>query len=451
MEKVINNQMGTMDIKKLALKTSMPMVISMISIALYGIVDTIFISNISEDALTAVSLASPIQSIIIAIALGMGIGVNSILAKTLGEKNNIKVNKIILHGLIFAFLSWCFIFISSICGLKSFFKIFTDNKEISKLGYEYLSIISIFSIGSIYQVLFEKILEAHGKSKESMIVQISGAIINLILDPILIFGLLNNKPLGIKGAAISTIIGQFVGMLIGIFILIKYKIFDFKNINLKIEKNISSNIYKVGFPTTILELLSSIIVLILNKVLISFSESAVSLWGIYCQLQKFALIIIYGLNYGMIPIVAYNWGANLKNRIKETINYFLKLAIIISAISMVLFFVFPKQIISLYDVTDEILQIGVPAFRILSCSFIFAAISLVLSAVSQAFGNGTYALIINLSRKIILVLPIIFIFKNLVGMQIVWYSFLISEFITMIIAFKLFKNIENNIINKIEA
>ena len=150
-------------------------------------------------------------------------------------------------------------------------------------------------------------------------------------------------------------------------------------------------------------------------------------------------------------ICTYNRGANLKNRIKETINYFLKLAIIISAISMVLFFVFPKQLISLYDVTDEIIQIGVPAFRILSCSFIFAAISLVLSAVSQAFGNGTYALIINLSRKIILVLPIIFIFKNLVGMQIVWYSFLISEFITMIIAFKLFKDIENNIINKIEA
>lgn len=450
MENQINNQMGTMNIKKLALKTSMPMVISMISIALYGIVDTVFISNISENALTAVSLASPIQSIIIAIALGTGIGVNSILAKTLGEKNNIKANKIILHGIIFAFISWCFIALSSFLFLKSFFSAFTNNKEVINLGYEYLLIISIFSIGSIYQVLFEKILEAYGKSKESMIVQISGAIINLILDPILIFGLLKNPALGIKGAAISTITGQLTGMLIGILLLIKNKIFNFKNIELKIEKNISSSIYKVGFPTTVLELLSSIIVLILNKILISFSESAVSLWGIYCQLQKFVLIIIYGLNYGMIPIVAYNWGANFKNRIKETIYYFLKLAVIISAISMVLFFVFPKQIINLYEVTDEIIQIGIPAFRILSCSFIFAAVSLVLSAVFQAFGNGTYALIINLSRKIIFVLPIIFIFKNLIGMKIVWYSFLISEFITMIIAYKLFKNIEINIINKIE-
>ena len=444
------NEMGTMNIPKLGMKMSIPMVSSMIAIALYGIVDTMFISKISNDALTTVSLSLPIISIITAISLGTSIGVNAILAKTLGEKNETKAKKIIKAGFLLTFISWLFIALISIIGIKPFFNFFTNNKEIKILGNNYLSIISIISIGSLYQILFEKILEAYGKAKASMIILFSGAVINLILDPILIFGIFNLPALGIKGAAISTVIGQCIGMLIGLFIILKNKIINIKELfELKTDNNIIKEIYKVGFPTIILEAANSFISLILNKLLITFSESAVSVWGIYNQLQKFVLIIVYGLNYGMIPIVAYNWGAKKKDRIKQSISFFLKVAIAVVLVGKFIFLAFPGQIISIYDVTTEIINIGIPAFRILALGFIFAGISLVLSATFQSFGNGTYSFIINLSRKIVFVLPLIFLLKPFMGIYAVWISFTIAEIMTMIISILLFKKIKSNIIEKL--
>lgn len=450
MEEIKKSEMETMDIKKLSVKVSIPMVISMISIALYSIVDTIFISNIGNEALTAIALVFPIQNLITAIALGIGIGINSILAKSLGEKNNNKVVEIIIHGVVLVFFTWIFILIVSFTGLESFFGLFTQNEQIKQLGYNYLIILSVCSIGSLYQILFEKVLEAYGKSKESMIVQISGAVINLLLDPILIFGYFGMPSLGIKGAAISSVIGQVIGALIGIGIILKNKIISKEYIkNVRFKKDIIKDIYKVGIPTMILEAIGSVINLILNKILIGFSESAVSLWGIYEQLQRFVLIIIYGLNYGMIPIIAYNWGAKIKSRVEDCIIYFIKLAIIVAIIGALIFIVFPEQIISFYDITEEILNIGIPAFRILALSFVFAGISLVLSATFQAFGNGTYSLIINMCRKIVIALPIILLLKKVFGIYVIWYAFVIAEILTMVIAIMLFRKIKVNIIEKI--
>lgn len=444
------NEMETMNIKKLAIKISTPMIISMISIALYGIVDTMFISGISGEALTTISLAMPIVAIITAIGLGTGIGVNAILAKTLGEKKEEKVKKIIITGILVTLISWIVVAIISGLGSKSFFRAFTENLEIQKLGHEYLSIISIFSIGTLFQILFEKILEAYGKSKSSMIVQFSGAVINLILDPIFIFGFGIIPALGIKGAAIATVTGQIFGMLIGVYFIIKNKLIERKDIlEFKFEKSIVKDIYKVGVPTMILEAATSFITLILNKILIMFSEAAVSVWGIYCQLQKFVIIIVYGLNNGMIPIIAYNWGAKKKVRVKEAIRFFLKLAIGVTAIGSIVFLLLPGQLASIYEITDEILNISIPAFRILSLGFVFAGISLVLSASFQAFGNGTYSLIINLSRQIIFALPIIFILKGIMGIYAVWIAFAISEVITMLIATVLYRKVNKNIIENI--
>ena len=445
-------EMESMSIPKLGLKISIPMVISMISIALYEIVDTMFISNINSEALATISLSIPIIAIITAIALGTSIGINSILAKTLGEKNENKAKKIISIGFLLTLINWIVIAIISIFGIKLFFYYFTDNEVIRNLGDDYLKIISMFSIGSLFQILFEKILEAYGKSKSSMLVQFSGAIVNLILDPILIFGFFNIPALGIKGAAISTVIGQCFGMLLGISLILKNKIIKPREIiSIKVEKEIIKDIYKVGFPTMILEAVSSFISLILNKILITFSESAVSVWGIYNQLQKFVIIIVYGLNYGMIPIIAYNWGAKNKERVKECIKFFLKLAVGVVTIGELIFLLIPQQIISIYNVTDEMLEIGVPAFRILAIGFIFAGISLVFSASFQAFGNGTYSLIVNISRKIIIVLPLILLLRNIIGMSAIWVSFTIAEIVTMVIAIFLYKNIRNNIIEKIKV
>ena len=444
------NEMETMDIKKLAIKISTPMIISMISIALYGIVDTMFISGISGEALTTISLAMPIVAIITAIGLGTGIGVNAILAKTLGEKREEKVKKIIITGIILTLISWIVVAIISGLGAEAFFRAFTKNLEIQKLGQEYLSIISIFSIGTLFQILFEKILEAYGKSKSSMIVQFIGAVINLILDPIFIFGFGVIPALGIKGAAIATVTGQIFGMLIGVYFIIKNKLIERKDVfEFKLEKSIIKDIYKVGVPTMILEAATSFITLILNKILIMFSEAAVSVWGIYCQLQKFVIIIVYGLNNGMIPIIAYNWGAKKKARVKEAIRFFLKLAIGVTAIGAIVFLLLPGQLASIYEITDEILNISIPAFRILALGFVFAGISLVLSASFQAFGNGTYSLIINLSRQIIFALPIICILKGIMGIYAVWTAFAISEVITMLIAIVLYRKVNKNIIENI--
>ncbi len=444
--KNLSNEMETMPIRRLAFKISIPMVISMISIALYGIVDTMFISKIGDEALTAAALSIPIQSIITAIALGTSIGLNALLAKTLGEKKEDKAKKIIKTGFIIIFISWIIIAIVSALGTKSFFSLFTQNENIVDLGYKYLSIVSIFSIGGLFQILFTKILEAYGKSKSSMIIQFGGTIINLILDPILIFGLLGMPALGIKGAAISSIIGQLIGMLIGLTIILKNKIFELKDLlEIRIEKSILTDIYKVGIPTMILESVASFITLILNRVLGEYSDDAISVWGIYGQLQKFIIIIVYGFNYGMIPILAYNWGAKNYNRILETIKVFIKISISVTIIGQLIFIFGTKQIIQIYNVSEDILKIAIPAFRILSIGFIFAGISLTLSATFQAFGNGVYSLIVNLSRQILFTIPFIIILKNFMGINGIWISFTIAEIITMMIAILLYSKIKKKI------
>lgn len=438
--KEISNEMATEPMKKLAFRISIPMVLSMISIALYGIIDTMFIAQISNDALTASALSIPIQSIITAIALGLGIGLNSFLAKTLGEKNEEKSKAIIKNGLTLTLLSWFFVALICFFGTDSFLSFFTEKPDILNQGKEYLIIVGTISIGTFYQILFEKILEAYGKAKSSMLVQVSGAIINLILDPILIFGYFGLPALGIRGAAISTVIGQCTGMIIGIVILVKLHIINFIDLfKLKIEKDICSEIYKVGFPTTIREAVSSFITLILNKILAGFSEDAIAVWGVYSQLQKFVIIIVYGFNYGMIPILAYNYGAKNKNRIKECINIFIRIGIVVTLIGEIVFLIFTNQLINIYDNSGALLYIAVPALRILSIGFVFAGVSLVISAVFQAFGNGIYSLIVNLSRQVVITLPLILLFKKFIGLNGVWTAFTVSEIITMIIAIYLYR------------
>lgn len=442
------NEMEEMPIPKLAIKTSLPMVISMISIALYGIVDAIFVSNISEKALTAITLAYPIQNIITGIGLGTGIGLNSLLARSLGEKDKDKIQKTTLNGILLTILTWILIAIISAFTIKPFLLYFSKDSELITLGTSYLYIISIFSIGTLFQITTEKILEAYGKTKESMIVQIVGSVINLVLDPILIYGFLFVPATGIAGAAIATVVGQIIGMFIGIYYIKKYKLLDLKlnKENIKLDKQIVKNIYKVGVPTMILEIISSFIILFVNKVLIGFSDLAVSVWGVYTKVEKFVLIIIYGLNYGMIPIVGYNYGAKRFDRVKEAIKYFIKLGLGVTIISTIFICAFPVQILNAFDVSKETIEIGIVAFRILSIGFIFASISMMLSATFQAFGNATYSLIIKLSRKLIIAVPIIIVLKNIFGMNIIWIAFTLAEIITMIVSIIMFKNISKKIL-----
>ena len=445
-----NNQvkpidMENMKISKLAWKISLPMIISLISIALYGIIDTIFVSKTGKNALTAIVLVYPIQNIITAIALGLGTGINSLLSRTRGEKNNEKCKKIVVNGIKLTFLSWIITAIISYIISNKIFYFFTNNKEIVDLGSIYFRIIGVFSIGTFFQITTERILESYGKTKDSMLIQISGAVINLILDPILIFGINGSRGLGIKGAAIATIIGQCTGMIYGTYLIIrKYNMIKTKHIlEIKFDNIIIKEIYKVGFPTTLLEIATSMITFILNKILISINNYAVDVWGIYTKIQKFVLITIYGLNYGMIPIVGYNIGAKKINRVKETIKYFLKASIIITLVGTLIFIVFPKTLLGWFTNSDETIKLGIKAFRILAFGLVFGGISLVISATFQSFGEGNYSLIVNLCRKIFISLPIIYIFKGIFGVTVVWYATVIAEIIATIVAIILIKKIFN--------
>ena len=449
MDEINQQDMEQMKIPNLAWKISFPMIISMISIALYGIVDAIFVSKTGDNALTAISLAYPIQNIITAIALGLAIGVNSLLSRTLGEKDFIKCKKIITNGVKLTFISWVLIAIISTLFCKQVFYFFTNNNEIIGLGTIYIRILAIFSFGSLFQITFEKVLEANGKTKDSMLIQIIGAVVNLVLDPILILGISNFKGLGIKGAAIATILGQIIGMIYGLYLIVKkYEFITFEDLKIiKLEKEIVKNIYKVGLPTTILEIVTSMITFILNKILITLDDSAVDVWGMYERVQKFVYIIIYGLNYGMIPIVGYNLGAGKKQRVKDAIKFFICASIGVTFVGTVVFVLLPSSLVQMFTSSSKTIMLGTEAFRILGIGLICGGVSLVLSASFQSFGEGTYSLIITMCRKVVITLPIIFILKYTFGISIVWWAVSIAEIFTMLISIFLFNKAKrkNNI------
>lgn len=445
MKKSIEEYVEKMDVNKAAWSISIPMVISMISIALYGIVDTIFIANFSENALNAVSLAYPIQNIITALGLGIAIGVNVVLSKSIGEKDENKSSKIIINGILITVITWLIVAVIAALGTKSFLGFFTDNRELIGLGTSYLKITSIFSVGILFEILFEKILEAHGKTRESMILQMCGAVINLVLDPILIFGYLGMPALGIRGAAIATVIGQISGMIIGAIFIIKNKIISFETLKeAKFELETSKSILHIGIPTMIMEALSSFIIILVNKILIDISDTAVAVWGIYTKVEKFVFIMIYGFNSGMMPMIGYSLGAKKKEKVLDIIKCFSKIAFAISGIGMLVFLLLPQVIIGWFGVSPETLQTGITAFRILSIGFIFQGISIVLSAIFQSFEKASYSLAISLLRKVFISIPIILLLKDIYGLNVVWWAYSIAEIITTIVAVILYKKVMKN-------
>ena len=433
--------MGEEKISKLAFKLSIPMIISMISMAIYNIVDTIFVSGIGENALTAVSLSFPIQVIISAIGLGSGIGINSLLAKMLGKKDEKTSKNIIFTSLLSGII--CFLLVILIFNknvLIKFFELFTCNKEILNLGYNYLRIIVIFSFTTIFSNIFNKILEAYGKAKLSMISQFIGIITNIILDPLLIYGVNGCFSFGIKGAAYATIIGSALGMIFSLFSIICLKdIYKPKLNECYINFKLFTKIYKVGLPSIILESVAPITTIVLNNILIKFSEDAVTLYGLYYKTQSFIFMIISGLNYGMIPIVAFNYGANKKERVLEAIKLFSKISFIVTAIGTLIFAVFAKNILGIFNVSENILMIGEIAFRILCIGFIFAG-QCFISSVFQALGNGKESLIIFLIRKVIVPFLFIYFSIDILGLNAVWISFTLAEIIAFIIAEVMYKN-----------
>lgn len=437
------NKMGVMPIPKLLITMSLPMMISMLIQALYNIVDSMFVAQLSENALTAVSLAFPIQSLMIAIAAGTGVGINALLSRNLGEKDFTGADRAAKNGVFLAIVS-CIIFaILGVSGSHFFFAIQTDNQQIVDYGTQYLSIITFFSVGIFLQITFERLLQSTGRTIYNMITQGTGAIINIILDPILIFGWFGLPRLEVVGAALATIIGQIIALAMSIFFNhTKNKEINLSMRNFRPHKRTISVIYKVGIPSIIMQSIGSVMTFGMNKILLMFSSTAAAVFGVYFKLQSFIFMPIFGLNNGMIPIIAYNYGARNKERIKQTAKLSIIMALGIMFVGLIIFQTCPRFLLAtLFDASDHMLEIGVPALRIISLSFLFAGFCIIASSVFQALGNGVYSLIVSVARQLLVILPVAYLFAKVFGLSMVWWSIPIAEIVSLTLSAVLLKRI----------
>lgn len=434
------NKMGTMPVRKLLISMSLPMMASMLVQALYNIVDSIFVSRVSEAALTAVSISFPIQNLMISLGVGIGVGVNALLSKSLGEGNQKHAQRIALQG-IFIELICCLIFILiGFFAMDVFFRGQTNDAEIIALGKDYLSICCIFSVGLFAQLIFERLLQATGRTMLSMISQCTGAITNILCDPLLIFGVpaLGIPAMGVTGAAIATVFGQIVGGIVAIILNVrKNKELRFAVRGFRVEGKVCGSILYIGIPSAIMGSIGSFMTYGVNKILFAFGEigkTAAAVFGIYFKLQSFVFMPVFGLNNGMVPIVSFNYGARRADRILQTVRLSAIYAVSIMVVGMAVVQLIPGQLLLLFDASEHMLRIGVPALRIISLCFVFAGFSIVCSSVFQALGNSFFSMIMSITRQLAVLLPAAYVLAHTIGLEAVWYAFPIAEVFCLVIA-----------------
>ena len=434
------NKMGTMPVRKLLISMSLPMMASMLVQALYNIVDSIFVSRVSEAALTAVSISFPIQNLMISLGVGIGVGVNALLSKSLGEGNQKHAQRIALQG-IFIELICCLIFIlTGFFAMDVFFRGQTNDAEIIALGKDYLSICCIFSVGLFAQLIFERLLQATGRTMLSMISQCTGAITNILCDPLLIFGVpaLGIPAMGVTGAAIATVFGQIVGGIVAIVLNVrKNKELRFAVRGFRVEGKVCGSILYIGIPSAIMGSIGSFMTYGVNKILFAFGEigkTAAAVFGIYFKLQSFVFMPVFGLNNGMVPIVSFNYGARRADRILQTVRLSAIYAVSIMVVGMAVVQLIPGQLLLLFDASEHMLRIGVPALRIISLCFVFAGFTIVCSSVFQALGNSFFSMIMSITRQLAVLLPAAYVLAHTIGLEAVWYAFPIAEVFCLVIA-----------------
>ena len=428
------NIMGTLGITRLIMKMSLPLMISMLIQALYNIVDSMFVARVSETALTAVSLAFPLQNLLIAFGVGTGVGMASYLSRKLGEKDTETATKAAGNGITLAVITWILFAILGLTIVKPFMALFTDDAELLGLSTSYSEIVMIFSFFMLLSMMNERILQGTGDSFSSMLSQMTGAITNIILDPVFIFVF----KMGVNGAAIATVIGQAVGCAVSLYFVIRNKYIKIKPQHLKFEKRMVASIYSVGAPTIITNSIGTVMTGAMNAILIGFSTTAVSVFSVYFKLQSFVFMPIFGLSSGMVPIIAYNYGARKKKRVMSTIYIGTIIAIGIMVVGTIVFNLFPKALLSLFSATEEMYRLGVPALRIISLCFVSAAISIGLGSSFQATGYGIGTMIVSISRQLLVLIPTAYIMAKLVGINGVWFSFIIAEGVGLAVSLILF-------------
>lgn len=434
------NKMGTMPVNKLLISMSLPMIISMLVQAMYNIVDSVFVAQISENALTAVSLAFPLQNLMIAFAGGTAVGVNALLSRSLGEKNQDHVNQTAVNS-VFIFLVTAVIFMIAGLTLSNlFFNVQTTNTEIVNAGTQYSMIVVGCSIGLFCQFLFERLLQATGRTLFTMVTQGLGAIINIILDPIFIFGLCGFPKMGVAGAALATITGQIIACLLALFFNLKFNHdIHFKFKRFRPNAHIVKQIYSVGIPSIIMQSIGSVMTFGMNTILITFSTTATAVFGVYFKLQSFVFTPVFGLNNGMIPIIAYNLGAKQKKRMFDTIKLAMIYATGMMIIGVIFFETIPQTLLGFFNASEAMIKIGTPALRIIAIHFIFAGFSIVCSATFQAVGKGTYSLLTSLIRQLLVLLPCAYVLSLTGNLDLIWLCFPIAEIFSAVTSFILMK------------
>lgn len=452
------NKMGIMPINRLIITMSLPMMVSMLVQALYNVVDSIFVSQICEDALTAVSMAFPMQMLLIASATGAGVGVNALLSRSLGEKNQDMADKTAINGLFIYLAAFIVFFVVGIFAVKPFYAFQTGNASsvISEMGNEYLTCILMASLGMYVQMYCERLLISTGRTVYTMITQSTGAIINIILDPIMIFGLFGFPELGVLGAAVATVSGQWVAAIMAAVINVK------KNHDVRIDLKqllhpdgkVIKTILAVGIPSMIMQAIGSVMTFTFNKILIMFSSTAVAVFGVYFKLNSIVFMPVFGLNNGIVPIIAYNYGAANRKRITRTIKYGVIYATVLMIIGLMIIELIPDKLLLMFNASENMLAIGVPALRIICLSFMFAGSCIVLSSVFQAFGHGILSMFVSLARQLIVLIPAAYILA-MIGkthgndVTYVWWSFNIAEIMSVTLSLLFFKHLYNKVISKI--
>ena len=446
------NKMGTMPIGKLLFNMSLPMMISMLVQALYNIVDSIFVAKLSENALTAVSLAFPLQTLLIAVGTGTGVGMNALLSKSLGEKNFKKANATASNAAVLYFFSYLVFFILGFTIVRPFYasQIGNADQEIMELGIEYLSTVMIFSFGLLAQVFFERLLTSTGRTIFSMTSQLTGAITNIILDPILIFGLLGAPKMGVTGAAVATVIGQCVAALVAGFCNHRYNHdVKLKFHGFRLDFHIIGTIYAVGIPTIIMQSIGSVMTYCMNRILIEFSSTATAVFGVYFKLQSFFFMPVFGLNNGITPIIAYNYGAGQRKRMLKTIKLSMLVAFCLTFIGFLCFEGIPQILLGMFNASDEMLTIGVPALRIIGIHYLIAWFCIVSGTVFQALGKAFFSMIVSIMRQLVVLIPAAYILAKLGGLHVVWWSFPIAEVISLMVSSFFLVRINRTIISRV--
>lgn len=445
-----SDKMGTMPMNSLLLSMAFPMMISMLVQALYNIVDSVFVSMLNENALTAVSLAFPIQSLMIAVGAGTGVGINAILSRSLGEKEQESANKAAENGIFLAAVSYLVFLVLGLAIVRPFYLSQTSDPQIVEYGVSYLSIVCAFSFGMFFQMTAEKLLQSTGRTFYTMITQGVGAVLNIIFDPIMIFGLFGFPAMGVAGAAAATVFGQIVAAILAIFFNVKIN----KDIQISFrgfrpDGKMIARIYSVGVPSIIMQAIGSLMTYGMNLILIQFTSTATAVFGVYYKVQSFVFMPVFGLNNGMVPIIAYNYGAGNRSRVKKVTKLSVMYAVAIMLIGLAVFQIIPDKLLGLFNASENMLSIGVPALRTISLSFLFAGFCIVIGSLFQALGNGVYSLCVSAARQLVVLLPVAYLLSLTGNVDNVWFAFPIAEVMSLCVTLFFYRRINKKIINKI--